>query len=257
MKLEISNLSFQYGEKKIFEDVSFELEGGKILALLGPNGTGKTTLLKSLSGILKPCGGESRLDGDNLLKMDIRKKARRVAYVPQNTNSTFPIRVVDAVMMGRKPYHRFGQTSEDEKKAFEVIEKMELTPFAFKNIGELSGGERQRVFIARALCQEPSLLLLDEPTSSMDLKNQLRTMALVKKLVDEQQLSVIVSIHDINLSAMYCDRFLMLYKGGVYACGNSEAVLTKEHIEQVYGVKTDIKMIDGSRHMVLKKEIII
>ena len=254
MKLEISNLSFQYGKRKIFENVSFELEGGKMLALLGPNGTGKTTLLKSLSGILKPCGGESRLDGENLLKMDIKKKARRVAYVPQNTNSTFPIRVADAVMMGRKPFQRFGQTSEDEKKAFEILEKMELTPFAFKNIGELSGGERQRVFIARALCQEPSLLLLDEPTSSMDLKNQLRTMSLVRKLVDEQQLSVIVSIHDINLSAMYCDSFLMLYEGGIYACGSSETVLTKEHIEQVYGVKTDVKVIDGNRHMVLKKK---
>lgn len=253
MKLEVGRLAFQYSKRKIFEDISFEINQGEMLALLGPNGTGKTTLLKALSGILKPCDGESFWGDENLLTMDIRKKSRLVAYVPQNTNSTFPIRVIDAVMMGRRPFQRFGIRKEDEQKAFEVLEQMELMPFAFKYINELSGGERQRVFIARALCQEPSLLLLDEPTSSMDLKNQLRTMALVRNLVDTQKLTVIVSIHDINLSAMYCDLFLMLCNGKIYTYGSDEEVLTKEHIQHVYGVESDLETIDANRHMILKK----
>ncbi|MCU6761720.1 Hemin import ATP-binding protein HmuV [uncultured Roseburia sp.] len=253
MSLEVQQLSFRYGKRNIFEKITFSLEEGNMLALLGPNGTGKTTLLKSLCGILRPYEGESRLMGSNLLKMDIKKRAKLVAYVPQNTNNTFPMRVIDAVLMGRKPFQRFGVTKEDEQKAFEILRKMELEDFAFKNINEMSGGERQRVFIARALCQEPELLLLDEPTSSMDLKNQLRTMALVRKLVDEQKLSVIVSIHDINLSAMYCDKFLMLHQGSIFACGSDEEVLKKEHIESVYGVAVAMEVMEDIRHMVLKK----
>lgn len=253
MGFEVENLSFRYGSQLILDRISFQLEKGKILALLGPNGTGKTTLLKALSGILRPFEGMSKMDGAELLKMDLKKKARIVAYVPQNTNSTFPVRVVDAVMMGRKPFQRFAPTKEDEKLAFEIMEKLELSEYAFQDINELSGGERQRVFIARALCQQPSLLLLDEPTSSMDLKNQLRTMSMVQNLTKEQNLTVIVSIHDINLAAMYCDQFLMLHQKKICALGTAQEVLTQQKIYEIYGVDTKIESIDGYRHMILRK----
>ena len=129
MGFEVENLSFRYGSHLILDRISFQLEKGKILALLGPNGTGKTTLLKALSGILRPFEGTSKMDGAELLKMDLKKKARIVAYVPQNTNSTFPVRVVDAVMMGRKPFQRFAPTKEDETVAFEIMEKLELNMY--------------------------------------------------------------------------------------------------------------------------------
>lgn len=253
MTLVVKDLSFRYGKNLILNQVGFTQEEGRVLALLGPNGTGKTTLLKSISGILQPFSGTSCLDGRDILKMSLKKRAQVVAYVPQNTNPVFPMRVLDAVMMGRKPFQGFLASKADEEKVFELLEHMELTPFAFKNTNELSGGERQRVFLARALCQEPRLLLLDEPTSSMDLKNQLRTMHIVRRLADEQKLTVVVSIHDMNLAAMYCDDFLMLHRQKIYQCGDADKVLTEAHIREVYGVETEMKTYQGHRHMLLKK----
>lgn len=253
MALEVKDLSFRYGKTLILDKVGFSAGDGRMLALLGPNGTGKTTLLKSLSGLMMPFEGSSFLDGEDILKMPLKKRARLSAYVPQNTNSVFPVRVIDAVMMGRKPFQGFKASSSDEDKVFKILEQMELMPMAFKNTNELSGGERQRVFIARALCQEPRLLLLDEPTSSMDLKNQLRTMSIVRRLADERRLTVVVSIHDINLAGMYCDEFLMLYNKKVYTSGEADEVLTAEHIKHVYDVAAEMKVYDGSHHMILKK----
>ncbi len=253
MALHVTDISFRYGTNLILDKISFEQKTGRILALLGPNGTGKTTLLKSLSGILHPFEGTSFLDGEDILKMNLKKKSRLVAYVPQNTTTVFPVKVIDAIMMGRKPFQGFHTTKADEEKVFELLELFELTKLAFKNTNELSGGERQRVFLARALCQNPRLLLLDEPTSSMDLKNQLRTMSMVRKLADKQNLTVIVSIHDINLAAMYCDNFLMLHNQKIFTFGDSEKVLTAQNIEKVYEVKTDMKEYDKYKHMILKK----
>jgi iron complex transport system ATP-binding protein len=253
MSLCVENLSFCYGRRKILDKVSFEQKSGKILALLGPNGTGKTTLMKSMSGIMHPLEGRSLLDGENILEMNLKKRAKLVAYVPQNTNTAFPVRVVDAVMMGRKPFQNFCASREDEKRVFELLEEMELMPFAFKYTNELSGGERQRVFLARALCQEPKLLLLDEPTSSMDLKNQLKTMSMIRKLADGKNLTIVVAIHDINLAAMYCDDFMMLCNQQIFTSGDAQKVLTEANMEMVYGVKADLQMYDGYRHVVLKK----
>ena len=253
MGFEAENISFRYGKHRVLDRISFQLENGQILALLGSNGIGKTTLLKAVSGILRPYEGKSRMDGKELLEMSYSEKAKVVAYVPQNTNSTFPIRVIDAVLMGRKPFVKFALTKRDEELAFSILERLELSSHAFQYINELSGGERQRVFIARALCQEPSLLLLDEPTSSMDLKNQLRTMEMVKRLAKENNLTVMVSIHDINLAAMYCDRFLLLRQKQIYAIGSAEEILTEENIHQIYDVRTKIEVVDDCRHMILRK----
>lgn len=253
MALQIKDISFRYGTNLILDKISFEQKTGRILALLGPNGTGKTTLLKSLSGILQPFEGSSLLDGEDILKMSVKKKSRLIAYVPQNTTTVFPVKVFDTVMMGRKPFQGFHTTKKDEEIVLEILELFELTKLAFKNTNELSGGERQRVFLARALCQQPRLLLLDEPTSSMDLKNQLRTMSMVRKLADSQDLTVIVSIHDINLAAMYCDDFLMLRDQKIFTFGEADKVLTSPNMEKAYGVEADMNVYDGYKHMILKK----
>lgn len=255
MSLKVENISFRYGKRLILDDISFSVATGSVMALLGQNGTGKTTLLKALCNILEPFAGKSCVDGENLFEMPVGKRAKYVAYVPQHMGNIFPVRVVDAVMMGRMPFVRFNPGKEDKELVYELIEKMELERYAFTKITELSGGERQRVFIARALAQQPQILLLDEPTSSMDMKNQLHTMELVRQLAGEEQLTVVISIHDLNLAAMFCDQFLMLKDGKIFSLGSAEKVITEENIREVYGVSTKIMPIDGCRHMVLKRTV--
>lgn len=255
MSLSVENLSFRYGKRLILEEVSLEVPTGKILALLGPNGTGKTTLLKSISQIVKPISGSSLVEGEDLYRMSSHKRAKYVAYVPQHTNSTFPVTVADAVMMGRGPSMRFSPTRQDKELVFSVIRRMELESYAFKDINKMSGGERQRVFIARALAQQPKLLLLDEPTSSMDLKNQLHTLELVRQLAWKEHLTVVISIHDLNLAAMFCDYFLLLKDRKRFAFGRVHEVLTEDNIRAIYGVETEIKSFNGYSHVVLKKEV--
>lgn len=255
MSLTVENISFRYGKRLILDDISFSAAAGSVMALLGQNGTGKTTLLKSLCGILEPFAGRSCADGRDLLAMPVGQRAKCVAYVPQHMGNVFPVRVVDAVMMGRMPFVRFQPGKKDKELVYALIEKMELERYAFTKITELSGGERQRVFIARALAQQPQILLLDEPTSSMDMKNQLHTMEIVGQLAREEQLTVVISIHDLNLAAMFCDQFLMLKDGKIFAFGSAKEVITEENIREVYGVNTEIMPIDGCRHMVLKRTV--
>lgn len=252
MSLTVEHLSFRYGKRLILDDISFSVPAGSVLALLGQNGTGKTTLLKSLCGILEPFEGKSLADEEELFKMPIGKRAKYVAYVPQHMGNIFPVRVIDAVMMGRMPFVRFHPGQEDKEMVYSLIKKMELERYAFSKITELSGGERQRVFIARALAQQPRILLLDEPTSSMDMKNQLHTMTIVRQLAKEENLTVVVSIHDLNLAAMFCSRFLMLKDGKIFASGSAQEVITEQNIREVYGVDTKILPIENCRHMVLK-----
>ena len=255
MSLQVEHLSYSYDRDPVLEDVSFQAETGQVLALLGPNGIGKTTLLKAFSGILDPQGGRTLVDGQDILRMSPAQRARLIAYVPQHANNLFPISVADTVLMGRQPFARFRPREEDKRKAFEILEQLELTPFAFRSIDALSGGERQRVLIARAIAQEPKLLLLDEPTSSMDIKNMLHTMELIVRLARERQITAVVSIHDLNLAAMYCDRFLFLKDHRVFACGSGEEALTAENLRQVYKVSTEITQVDGYAHIRLLKEL--
>ncbi len=247
--LEVEDLSFDYGGPPVLREVSFGVEPGKVLGLLGPNGTGKTTLLRTIGMLLRPKRGRSILDGADLSGLSLGKRAQRVAYLPQDTGSPFPIRVMDAVLLGRTPYARFAQSRRDRETAARLLEQLDLLPLAMREMGSLSGGERQRVWLARALAQEPRLLLLDEPTSSLDLKNQLGTMGLVRKLCQEQGLIAVVSIHDLNLAAAYCQQFLMLRQAKVFAQGGEE-ILTPENLRAVYGVEAEIAKVRGRRIIV-------
>ena len=171
-----------------------------------------------------------------------------MGYVPQSEHNVFSTEVLDTVMMGRIPFMRFAPSKTDRNVAFEILELMGLVPFAFRGMGELSGGERQRVLIARALAQEPKLLLLDEPTSSLDLKNQLLTLQIVRSLVKDKNLTVVMTLHDLNLAAMFCNEVLMLKGGNVFAHGDCKKVITTENVDCVYGVKTHISLPDGVPH---------
>ena len=236
--LSVENLSCGYGRAPVVREISFALEGGQFLALLGPNGAGKSTLLRAVGMLRPPRSGSCLLDGEDLARLSPGERARRVAYLPQDTQAPFPMTVMDAVLLGRAPYARFAPRQADRELAAGLLERLGLEELAFRDVSRLSGGERQRVLLARALAQGPRLLLLDEPTSSLDLKNQLGTMSFVASLCREEGLTAVAAIHDLNLAAMFCTRFLLLREGGVFAQGGAEEVLTRENIRAVYGVDT-------------------
>lgn len=244
MALEVRHLSTDYGGAPVLSDITFRVPEGSFLGLLGPNGTGKTTLLTAMGMLRPPKKGQCLLAGEDLGKLPPRERARRVAYLPQNTFAPFPMSVMDAVLLGRAPHAGFSLARGDREEAAAVLERLGLGELAFRDVGSLSGGERQRVFLARALAQGPRVLLLDEPTSSLDLKNQLRVMGLVREMCHGEGLTAVASIHDLNLAAAFCDGFLMLREAGVFAWGGEE-VLTPGNIETVYGVKVEVVRIGG------------
>ena len=249
MALTVEHLCQSYGKHSVLQDFSFQLPEGAFLALLGTNGTGKTTLLKAIGMISPPKAGRCLWKQSDLSALSSSQRARRVAYLPQSTYAPFPMKVIDAVLLGRSPYTSFVPRSEDRQEAVRILEELGLSPMAFRDISQLSGGERQQVLLARTLAQNPQLLLLDEPTSSLDLKNQLQTMELIRRLCRQKGLTAVAAIHDINLAAMFCDRFLMLRKTSLFAYGGEE-VLTPENIRAVYGVNVQVAALKD-RHFIL------
>lgn len=213
MALTITNLSFEYNkDRKVLEDISLNIEQGEILGILGTNGTGKTTFIKCINRILTPKAGSILYDGKDLLQLSQKDIAKIIAYVPQYVGNLFDMNVIDAVMMGRLPYAKHRYSKKDEEIVFEILHKMALEDFAFRNIKEMSGGERQRVFIARALAQQPKIIILDEPTSALDLHNQLFILHTIADVAQKSNISIIMTIHDLNLASLFCDKILMINK---------------------------------------------
>lgn len=255
MTLQIKNLSFAYKKDlKILDDISISLEQGNILGILGPNGTGKTTFIKCINRIHEPLEGQIIFEDKDLRVLRHEDVAKVIAYVPQYINTSFSMSVVDAVMMGRLPYAKHSYSENDKKIVFDVIKNMELTDFAFRNIRELSGGERQRVFVARALAQNPKMIILDEPTSSLDLHNQLFILRTIEKVAKENNITIIMTIHDLNLAAMFCDKILMLKDKKIFAYGSTNEVLTEYNVNTMYKVNTKITVEEGYKHIRLLRE---
>lgn len=235
MIIKLNNVTFSYNSHPVLQDVQLELRKGEVLGVIGPNGSGKSTLLKCIDHILEPKDGSILLDGKEINRFSMRDLARFIGYVPQREETRFPVTVFDAILMGRKPFLNWKPSSTDLEKVSKIIESLKLESIAMREIGSISGGERQKVLIARAIAQEPQLLLLDEPTSNLDLLHQLEVMDLVKKMAKDGT-SSIVAIHDLNLASRYCSSLLLLQEGKVVAAGGRE-VLASENIEPVYRVK--------------------
>ncbi len=250
MSLSVKNIDFSYDRKEILKDISFDVQSGELLALVGPNGVGKTTLLKCINRIHSISAGQISIDGKDVYRLKGRSLGRYFSYVPQNTNSSFPITVIDMIMIGRLPFINFKLTKKDKDKVFAVLAELDLEAFAFNQINSLSGGERQRVFVARAIVQEPKVILLDEPTSNLDMKHQLEILRIIKGLIKEKGISGVMTIHDLNLAAMFCDKVLMLKDKKIHAYGSVKDVITTENIRAVYGVETEVKQ-QGDKHHVL------
>lgn len=241
--LKVLGVDCYYGSKKTLEDVTFTIKGGDLVGLLGPNASGKTTLLRAISRGLKPRVGAVYLDEKEVYKMAGREVAKSMAVVPQDASTPFEFTALDVVLLGRYPH--LGRLSMEGRKDLEVVKwAMRLTDtweLAERPVGELSGGERQRVMIARALAQEPEVLLLDEPTSHLDLKNQIETMELLKKFCHGRGMAVLAVLHDFNLASNYCDSLIMMGRGRVFSIGGVKDVLTKDNVKLVYGIDVIVR----------------
>jgi len=243
--IELVDLSFSYVRKAapVLREVSFALSDGQCAAVLGNNGAGKSTLLKCIDRILRPQAGQVRIDGRDVFSLSGRELARQVAYVAQNARAS-DMSVFDTVLLGRRPYLRWDASEQDRVIVAALLERLGLSRLAMRPLSQLSGGEAQKALLARALAQQPRLLLLDEPTSSLDPRSQHEVLRLVRELAHERQLCVITVLHDLNLALRYSDSFLLLRDGRVYAKGGRECI-TPENIEQVYGMRAQVVQHGG------------
>lgn len=238
VKVENITYTYPHSSREILRKVGFDLPAGECAAVLGNNGAGKSTLLKCIDRILPARGGRVTVDGADMSALSGRELAQKIAYVPQSARAA-DMTVFDAVLLGRRPYIRWDVGEEDRRIAGAILRQMGLSGYELRSVAELSGGEAQKVLLARALAQQPRLLLLDEPTSSLDLRSQHHVLQTVRDVAREQRLSVVTVLHDLNLAIRYCDKFLFLRDAEVYACGGLE-VMTPEIIEAVYGVHVHI-----------------
>lgn len=231
--------------KPVFSDLDLEVHPGEMLAILGNNGAGKSTLLHLLAGIAKPHTGQVLVDGVDMGSLGRRQVARRIAFVAQQ--QTIPhLSVYDEVLLGRKPHIAWNITERDRQIVAESIASLGLSGFAHRFCDELSGGERQKVFLARALAQEPQVLVLDEPTSALDPKNQLEVLRVVSEVTHRGDLATVLVLHDINLALRFCDRFALVRDGGMVACGGAQAV-SDETLSVTYDAPFKLVSIDGVR----------
>jgi iron complex transport system ATP-binding protein len=242
MILSVKDLVFKYPSRSVLENIAFGVAPGECLAVLGPNGAGKSTLLKCLNRILKPQAGIVYICENEVLKLSKGELAQKMGYVPQQQERA-RITVFDAILLGRRPYIKWDATRHDRHIVTQVMEMLELEDYAMRFIDELSGGELQKVVIARALAQEPDLLLLDEPTSSLDLKNQMEVIRLIKSVVENNNIAAIITMHDLNLALRFADKFIMLKNSTIYASGGRE-IITAENIESVYSLPVKVRVFD-------------
>ncbi|MFB6192385.1 MAG: ABC transporter ATP-binding protein [Haloarculaceae archaeon] len=236
--IDVDGVRAAYGDRPVLSGVSLTVPEGETLALVGPNGAGKTTLLRTINGLVEPAAGTVTVDGRRVDRLGARERARLVATVPQETAVAFDFTVRQLVAMGRTPYRsRFGgETPDDRAAVADALDRTDTADLADRSIDAISGGERSRVLLARALAQETPVLLLDEPTASLDINHQVRTLSLVAGL----DRTVVAAIHDLDLAARFADRIALLADGTIAAAGPPERVLTADRLRDAFGVRVAV-----------------
>src|SRR5512141_1929815 len=240
--LSINSLSIQLNSRVVLHDMTLEVRPGEVLALIGPNGVGKSTLIRAASGILRPLQGHVTIDDQDVYQLPIDLRARQIAVVPQAVRLPEAFSVMETVLMGRTAYLGWlgREGDKDRSIALEAMRQTNTIDLASRRIGELSGGEQQRVLIARALTQSARTLLLDEPTAHLDLKHQASVLSLVCDLAHDENYAVLIALHDLNLAAQYADRVALLSNGAVAAIGTPGEVLTEENLSPAYGLRITV-----------------
>jgi iron complex transport system ATP-binding protein len=251
MNITVQGLTFSYNSTPTLNEVSMQLHESEVLGMTGPNGSGKTTLLKCINKILEPKQGKIFLGQQAINKMSRLEVAKEIGYVPQTTlGHTETTSVFEMVLIGRRPHITWQSSEKDEEKAWKALKTLGIEHLSMRNFYELSGGEQQRVLVARSLAQEAKVLLLDEPTSNLDIRHQLEVMDLTRKLVLNEKLSAAIAIHDLNLAARFCDKIVMMKEGKIFAAGDVTSVLNAEIIGLVYGVEVEIGHCKNNRYII-------
>ncbi len=236
-KIKVQDVEFCYAKEPVIKDICLNIEDSEVLSIIGPNGAGKSTLLRCIDKILSPQKGTILLDEQDIKKMDRMDIAKKLGYIPQKASQIFPATVFDVVLLGRRPHVTWKSNEKDIDIVLGVMELLNIEDLAMRDVNGLSGGQQQNVFFAKALAQEPEVLLLDEPTSNLDIKHQLEVMTITRNVVKEKNISAVISIHDLNLAARYSDKVIMMKEGMIYAVGEPLTVLTPENIKAVYDVE--------------------
>ncbi|MGM0737729.1 MAG: ABC transporter ATP-binding protein [Bacteroidota bacterium] len=248
MHITLRDITFRYDKDPVLSGIRAEVDRGDLVALVGPNGSGKSTLIKCINGILTVREGDVLIDGTSVRAIPAVERARKMAYVPQTEQKSVPVQVFDAVLLGRKPYIQWRPSRSDYQRTAEILKRLDLEDVAMREVHKLSGGQQQRVFIARALNQQPEILLLDEPTANLDLKYQMETLKLLRDLAGDG-ITVVIAMHDINMASLFANRVMMLKDGRIFASGGPE-IVTVDHVQQLFGVKVRIVHENGTRFIV-------
>ncbi len=257
MEVKIDDVSFSYKgceDSPVLKGISALIRGPQVVSILGPNGVGKSTLIHCINKILEPTRGVVLLDGIETTEYTLKEMAKRISYVPYSSSDTFPLTVVDTILLGRHPHAGWKTTDEDLRKVYEVLERLEISDLAMRFFNELSAGQHQKVMLARGLVQEPDVILLDEPTSNLDIRHQLGISRMLRELSRTDDILVIMISHDLNIAARYSDNIILMHNGGIFAAGSPKEVLTEENIRTVYGVESKIIDDEGRPYIVVRDE---
>lgn len=258
IQLNVNDLTFTYNAKKglppVLKDITLDIHGAQLVSILGPNGVGKSTFIHCLNRILDPTEGAVTINDYPVIDIPLKEMAKLTGYVPYSANDSFPLSVTDTILMGRHPHSKIGSLDEDLKIVEDTLKLIGIEDLADRMFNELSAGQHQKVMLARGLAQQPKILLLDEPTSNLDIKYQLEITRMLKRLSRERNMLIIMISHDINIAAKYSDNMLMILDGGIYAVGRPEEVITPENIEKVYDIRAKVITDAGRPHIIMVDE---
>jgi len=255
MIIDINGIEFGYSSESVLKNVTVKIEGPKFVSILGPNGVGKSTLIHCINKILSPRQGVVMINGKDVKEITIKEMSKIVGYVPYSSNDTFPLTVVDTVLMGRHPHSYRGSLDEDLDIVYDTLNMLGIQDLAMRSFNELSAGQHQKVMLARGLAQQPQILLLDEPTSNLDVRHQIDVAKLLKRLSVEKQILIIMICHDINIAAKYSDEIILMHNGSIYDVGTPQKVITEENLRKVYGVESAVIEDYGAPHVILRDSI--
>lgn len=254
MLINIEGLEFAYKSTPVLNNITLDIDGPQFISIIGPNGVGKSTLIHCMNKILSPTKGVVSIDGKNVNDYTLKELAKKVGYVPYTSTDIFPLTVVDTVLMGRHPHSKWKSIDGDLEIVYDTLKLMKIEHLAMRSSDELSAGQKQKVVLSRGLVQQPRILLLDEPTSNLDIKHQMEVTRILKGLCKEKGIIVVMISHDLNIAAKYADQIIMMHEGGIFAVGTPADVITEKNIKVVYEVESKIIIDEDRPHIILRDE---